>query len=125
MILYGIGLLTTYFYMSGCGVISNITKGASLGGGIGAAYSHEDANSTNKYRTGDRTKRDEAIIGAMVGAAAAKAREIDNGRNRSFYIGAASAIGAGAFSSQLGEGKFKKPAIVIGTASTIADILMN
>ena len=123
MILYGIGLLTTYFYMSGCGIITNITKKASLGGAAGAAYSHEATDSTNKYRTGNRDKRDEAIVGAMVGAAAVKARGINNGINGSLLIGTASAIGAGAFSSQLGKDKFKKPALVIGVASTIADFI--
>ena len=133
MILYGIGLLTTYLCMSGCGtegnlIIGNLIKGVSFGGGIGAQLSHngvidECETTSNEYTTGDATKKEDATIGAILGADLAKGVVRYGAQLNSFIVGSASALGAGVFSEQTGKQYFTKPAIIIGTMSTIGDMI--
>ena len=105
--------------------MSNLTKGGSLGGGLGAVYSHNGTEDTNPFRTGDSKKKIQAVVGAMVGAAAAKQMVGDSGITRSIIIGSVSAISAGALSGQIGVSNFKNPAIVTGACSTIGDLVIN
>jgi len=131
MILYGIGLVCTYLYMSGCGdVTSNLSRGASIGGGLGALYTHNFPGNTD-YQT-NKEKNDEAVIGAMVGGATGKLlADIFIGGStilQSFVAGSSSAIGSSLMSRQGFFGKtgddndYEKAGYVIGSLSTIGNI---
>jgi hypothetical protein len=107
-------------------VFDNLTKGGSLGGLIGAVYSHNGTEDTNPFRTGDSKKKIHAVVGAMAGAAVGQLiadEQIGDNTYKAIVTGSVSAIISGLLTGQIGEDKFIKPALVIGSTSTLGALL--